>query len=197
MNLAAPPEKRPSPAASIAFSCSTTAAVGGLSASCGTRSAATILFPKNSPPSPALIRNNWICERLSLFPAAASVHSKFRPNELLDSFFPRHSQTNQLAFVFQINVKIKEGAALAFRQHPVRQFRKRHVLRTELEFVPLLGLDDFLSCRHQLLAQLLVVCALFRRQRFGVAKKLAVRRCHLLLCLSSFRRGLSCQPCCS
>src|SRR5215472_5383211 len=57
MNPATPREKLPSRAASTVFSCSTMVAAGGLSASCGTRSAPTILFPKNSPPNPLLASN--------------------------------------------------------------------------------------------------------------------------------------------
>ena len=74
-----------------------------------------------------------------MFSAAviASLHREFRPNELLDSFLSCQPQANQLAFVLQVNVKIKKRAAFALVHDPVCQFRQRRVLWPELKLVSL------------------------------------------------------------
>jgi hypothetical protein len=41
-------------------------------------------------------------------------------NKRLDPFFSRQSQAQQPAFVFYVNVKIEERAALALRRRPFR-----------------------------------------------------------------------------
>src|SRR5260370_3907693 len=115
--------------------------------------------------------------RFASFAAVPDV--ELRPNRRLDPFFPRQSQTQQFPFALQVNVKIKERAALAFRHHPLRQFRHRDVTWAELKFIPLLRLHDFLLRRHQFFAQLFVPCPLRRRQRLDIAVKLALHRCHL------------------
>ena len=83
-------------------------------------------------------------------------------------------------------MKIKKLAALSLVRHPICQLRQRDVLRAELEFVPLLHLDDFLPRRHQPVAHLLVMRAFLRCQRLDVAIKLALRCVHLLFLV--FRR---------
>ena len=50
---------------------------------------------------------------------------KLLPYEDFDSFSPRQSQAKDSAFAFDVNVKVKEGAALALGSHPIGQFIER------------------------------------------------------------------------
>ena len=71
--------------------------------------------------------------------------------------------------MFQINVKIEEGAALALCSYPFGKLSDGNVGRTVLKFISCFCLRDFLARRDQLLRQPFVSCALGRIQRFRIA----------------------------
>jgi hypothetical protein len=52
--------------------------------------------------------------------AKAGVAIPDRPDECLDPFFARQSETQQLAFVFQIDMEAEKRAARAFGGYPIR-----------------------------------------------------------------------------
>ena len=51
---------------------------------------------------------------------AVSTNTELRANKRLDPFFSRQAQAQQFSLAFQVDMKIKERAALALRRHPFR-----------------------------------------------------------------------------
>src|ERR1700677_2754880 len=98
---------------------------------------------------------------------------KLDPDEGLDPILTCQSQAHQVAFTFQINVKIEEGAALCFGRHPTRQLSDRNIRRAVLKFVAAWHLDDLLPDRDQFFSQLLVLGTFRWIQGFHVAVELA------------------------
>src|SRR5580704_16167141 len=112
-------------------------------------------------PSVQIVWAAWAARSLTLG-RSYPLNMKLRSDERLNPLAPRQSQTHQLPLILQINVKIKEWAALALRHDPLAHFRDRNLVRRVLKLVPLLCLNRFVPRREQLLRQFFVPRSLAR-----------------------------------
>jgi hypothetical protein len=108
-------------------------------------------------------------------------HQEFCAHEWLDSFFSGQSETEQHAFVFQINVESEEWAALALSDYPIREFSERDRRGAVLEFISLFRLHNPRSSRDEFFSQQFMMRTLAWIQGLCVAIKLSLRHCFFFL----------------
>ena len=85
------------------------------------------------------------------FAASGFRDLKFAADECFDSVCSAQAEAYELAFAFEIDVKIKEWAAFLLGSDPLHEFGERNVGRAVLKFVALGGFDDLLSDADQVI----------------------------------------------
>src|SRR5271156_2927265 len=114
--------------------------------------AAAVCRGGGSPPAPCGFGGSSDFQKAAFSPRILLLrrHMKFRADHRLDSFFTGQPQTEQVAFLFEVDVKIEKRAALSFGSDPIGQLRNRNARRAELEFVAPRRFDDFIPHRNDL-----------------------------------------------